>query len=154
QQDSRRAMLKGVVIGACAGALAATVALGLPVLHAHSPRVDHVGRVPPEVVVPFKALPQPAILTPVLTFKHRQAVKQSASAFGPGAGGPLPFDILHCLVWVTSLGGDVMTVPQIDYAAVFQNIPVPALLLTPGFVIADVNLAYLRTTGRTRDELL
>lgn len=47
-----------------------------------------------------------------------------------------------------------MTVPQIDYAAVFQNIPVPALLLTPGFVIADVNLAYLRTTGRTRDELL
>jgi len=78
QQDSRRAMLKGVVIGACAGALAATVALGLPVLHAHSPRVDHVGRVPPEVVVPFKALPQPAILTPVITFKHGQAVKQSA----------------------------------------------------------------------------
>src|SRR5262244_2656075 len=78
QQDSRRAMLKGVVIGACAGALAATVALGLPVLHAHSPLVDHVGRVPPEVVVPFKALPQPAILTPVITFKHGQAVKQSA----------------------------------------------------------------------------
>jgi hypothetical protein len=71
-------MLKGVVIGACAGALAATVALGLPVLHANSPGVDHVGRVPPEVVVPFKALPQPAILTPVITLKPGQAVKQSA----------------------------------------------------------------------------
>lgn len=47
-----------------------------------------------------------------------------------------------------------MTGPQIDYVAVFQNIPIPALLLTPGFVIADVNLAYLRAAGRTRDELL
>ena len=44
-----------------------------------------------------------------------------------------------------------MTEPQIDYVAVFQNIPIPALLLTPGFVIADVNLAYLRAAGRTRD---
>ena len=47
-----------------------------------------------------------------------------------------------------------MTEPQIDYVAVFQNIPIPALLLTPGFAIADVNLAYLRAAGRTRDELL
>lgn len=47
-----------------------------------------------------------------------------------------------------------MTEPQIDYVAVFQNIPIPAVLLTPGFVIADVNLAYLRAAGRTRDELL
>jgi len=47
-----------------------------------------------------------------------------------------------------------MTESQIDYVAVFQNIPIPALLLTPGFVIADVNLAYLRAAGRTRDELL
>jgi hypothetical protein len=75
QRDSRRAMLKGVVIGACAGALATTVALGLPVLHAHSAGVDHVGRVPPQVVVPFKA--QPAILTPVITLKPGRAIKQT-----------------------------------------------------------------------------
>jgi hypothetical protein len=76
QQDSRRAMLKGLVVGACAGALAATVALGLPVLHAHSAGVDHVGRVQPQVVVPFKALPQPAILTPVITLRPGRAIKR------------------------------------------------------------------------------
>src|SRR5215467_1488112 len=78
QQDSRRAMLKGVVIGACAGALATAAALGLPVLHAHSAGVDRVGRVPPQVFVPFKALPQPAILTPVITPKLGRATKQPA----------------------------------------------------------------------------
>ena len=76
QQDSRRAMLKGVVIGACAGALATTVALGLPALHTHSAGVDHVGRVPSQVFVPFKALPQPAILTPVITLKPGRAIKR------------------------------------------------------------------------------
>jgi len=78
RQDSRRAMLRGVVIGACAGALATTVAFGLPVLHAHSARVDHIGRVPAKVVVPFKAFPQPAILTPDFTFKPARAIKRSA----------------------------------------------------------------------------
>jgi PAS domain S-box-containing protein len=43
---------------------------------------------------------------------------------------------------------------QIDYRAVFLNIPVPALLLTTQFVIADVNLNYLQVAGRTREELL
>jgi len=47
-----------------------------------------------------------------------------------------------------------MAVPQIDYAAAFQNIPIPVLLLTTGFVIADVNQTYLQVAGRTRDELL
>lgn len=47
-----------------------------------------------------------------------------------------------------------MTVPQIDYGAVFRQLPIPVLLLTPEFAIADANLALLRTTGRTRDELL
>ena len=47
-----------------------------------------------------------------------------------------------------------MTGPQIDYAAVFRDIPIPGLLLTPQFVIADLNLAYQQVTGRTRDELL
>ena len=77
QRDSRRAMLRGVLIGGCAGALATTVALGLPALHAHSAGVDHVGRVPARVV-PFKALPQRAILTPDITFKLGRAIKRSA----------------------------------------------------------------------------
>jgi PAS domain S-box-containing protein len=47
-----------------------------------------------------------------------------------------------------------MREPQIDYRTVFQNIPVPTLLLTPEFVIADVNLSYLQAAGRTREELL
>ncbi len=47
-----------------------------------------------------------------------------------------------------------MTGPQIDYGAVFRQLPVPILLLTPDFVIADMNLAYLRVAGRTREELL
>jgi PAS domain-containing protein len=55
---------------------------------------------------------------------------------------------------VTSLGGGVMTEPQIDYGAVFDSIPIPALLLTPGLVIADVNLTYLKVAGRNRDDLV
>jgi PAS domain-containing protein len=47
-----------------------------------------------------------------------------------------------------------MTRPQIDYAAVLQQIPIPIVLLTPEFVIADMNLAYLEVAGRARDELL
>jgi PAS domain S-box-containing protein len=43
---------------------------------------------------------------------------------------------------------------QIDYMAVFRDIPVPVLLLTPEFVITDMNLAYLQVSGRTRDDLL
>jgi PAS domain-containing protein len=44
--------------------------------------------------------------------------------------------------------------PQIDYMEVFHNIPIPTLLLTPEFVIADVNLIYLQVAGRTRHDLL
>lgn len=47
-----------------------------------------------------------------------------------------------------------MTGPQMDYAAVFRQLPVPVLLLTPEFEIADMNLAYLEVAGRTREELL
>jgi PAS domain S-box-containing protein len=47
-----------------------------------------------------------------------------------------------------------MTAPQIDYAAVYQQLPIPVLLLTPEFAVADVNLAFQQTTGRTREELL
>ena len=47
-----------------------------------------------------------------------------------------------------------MTGPQIDYAAVYRRLPVPVVLLTPEFVIADMNLAFLQTAGRSREELL
>jgi PAS domain-containing protein len=47
-----------------------------------------------------------------------------------------------------------MTGAQIDYAAVYRQLPIPVLLLTPEFAIADVNQASLQATGRTRDELL
>jgi PAS domain-containing protein len=46
-----------------------------------------------------------------------------------------------------------MTGPQIDYMAVYRQLPVPVLLLTPEFVIADANEAYLRVTGRTPEDL-
>ena len=47
-----------------------------------------------------------------------------------------------------------MTRPQIDYAVVFRDLPIPAVLLTLDFVIADMNQAYLQVAGRTREELL
>jgi len=47
-----------------------------------------------------------------------------------------------------------MTGPRVDYADVFRHLPVPVLLLTPDFDIADMNLAYLQVAGRTREELL
>jgi PAS domain-containing protein len=43
---------------------------------------------------------------------------------------------------------------QVDYAEVFRQLPVPVLLLTPEFDIAEMNLAYLQVAGRTREELL
>ena len=47
-----------------------------------------------------------------------------------------------------------MTGSQIDYMAVYRQFPVPSVLLTPGFVMADMNLAFLQTAGRSREELL
>jgi PAS domain-containing protein len=47
-----------------------------------------------------------------------------------------------------------MAGPGVDFEAVFRQLPLPVLLLTPDFVIADMNLAYLRVAGRTREELL
>lgn len=43
---------------------------------------------------------------------------------------------------------------QVDYAELFRQLPVPVLVLTPEFEIAEMNLAYLRVAGRTREELL
>lgn len=47
-----------------------------------------------------------------------------------------------------------MTEPQIDYMAVYRQLPVDVALLTPEFVIADANEAFLRAAGRTREEVL
>ena len=47
-----------------------------------------------------------------------------------------------------------MTGPQIDYAAVYRQLPVPVVLLTPEFAVADVNLVFEQRTGRTCGELL
>jgi PAS domain-containing protein len=47
-----------------------------------------------------------------------------------------------------------MTGLQVDYAEVFRHLPVPVLLLTPDFEIADMNLAYLQVAGRSREELV
>ena len=54
----------------------------------------------------------------------------------------------------SGFGGQALTVTSIDYAAVFQQFSGPVLLLTPEFVVADANQAYLDATGRTRDQLL
>jgi PAS domain S-box-containing protein len=47
-----------------------------------------------------------------------------------------------------------VTRPDIDYAALFAATPSPYLVLRPDLVIVDVNRAYLRATGRTREDLL
>jgi PAS domain-containing protein len=47
-----------------------------------------------------------------------------------------------------------MTGPDVDFARVFRHLPIPAVVLTPDFDIADMNLAYLQVAGRTREELL
>ncbi len=43
---------------------------------------------------------------------------------------------------------------RIDYQAVFDDIPMPVALLTPEFVFADMNLAYLHVSGRKREEIV
>ena len=43
---------------------------------------------------------------------------------------------------------------EIDYRAVFAATSSPCVLLAPDLVVADVNDAYLRATGRTRGELV
>ncbi|WP_406729331.1 SpoIIE family protein phosphatase [Streptomyces sp. GD-15H] len=47
-----------------------------------------------------------------------------------------------------------MTTPRIDYQALFAVTPSPYLVLDPDLVVADVNEAYLRVTGRTREEMI
>jgi len=44
--------------------------------------------------------------------------------------------------------------PQIDYKAAFENLPGAAALLSPDFVILDVNDCYLDAAGRGKDEIV
>ncbi|MEU2157972.1 SpoIIE family protein phosphatase [Streptomyces sp. NPDC019396] len=44
--------------------------------------------------------------------------------------------------------------PEVDCRALFDATPSPYLVLAPDLVIVDVNKAYLRATGRTREDLL
>ena len=41
-----------------------------------------------------------------------------------------------------------MTAPQVDYSALYRQLPVPVLALTPEFRIADANEAYMEAMGR------
>jgi hypothetical protein len=47
-----------------------------------------------------------------------------------------------------------MTEPEIDYAAVFRALPGNVALLTPQLVYADANEAFLRMSGRTREQVV
>ncbi|WP_433464332.1 PP2C family protein-serine/threonine phosphatase [Spirillospora sp. CA-128828] len=47
-----------------------------------------------------------------------------------------------------------MSGAEIDYKAVFQALPSAVALLRPDLVYADVNDAFLRISGRTREQLL
>jgi PAS domain-containing protein len=47
-----------------------------------------------------------------------------------------------------------MTGPQVDYMALYRQLPVPVLALTPEFLIAEANEAYLQAMGRAREDLL
>jgi PAS domain S-box-containing protein len=47
-----------------------------------------------------------------------------------------------------------MTRTETDYRAVFQALPGPMALLTPGLVILDANRDFLEVTGRNREDVL
>ncbi|MGI5446917.1 PP2C family protein-serine/threonine phosphatase [Streptomyces sp. CA-243310] len=47
-----------------------------------------------------------------------------------------------------------MTDPEIDYAAVFQTLPGMVALLSPDLVFLDANEEFLRTAGRTREQVV
>jgi PAS domain-containing protein len=47
-----------------------------------------------------------------------------------------------------------MTAEQIDYKSVFQNLPIPVMLLSTDFIIMDSNIAHRGLSGRAREELI
>lgn len=58
------------------------------------------------------------------------------------------------LVVVRRSKGTHVTIPEIDYAALFAATPSPYLVLNADLNIVGVNQAYLEATGRTRDNLI
>lgn len=46
------------------------------------------------------------------------------------------------------------TAPWVDYAAVFDALPTPYLLLDPDLTIVDANRSYLHATGRAADDVV
>jgi serine phosphatase RsbU (regulator of sigma subunit) len=52
------------------------------------------------------------------------------------------------------MGPAIVSAEQVDYAAVFDALPTPYLLLRPDLVIAGANRAYLAATGRDETDLL
>nr|AFO53533.1 stage II sporulation protein E [Streptomyces sp. WAC 01438] len=53
----------------------------------------------------------------------------------------------------TDWGAHVST-PRVDYRTLFAATPSPYLVLAPDLVIVEVNDAYLKVTGRTREDLV
>jgi len=47
-----------------------------------------------------------------------------------------------------------MVATQLDYQAVFMSLPVPVLLLRPDLRMVDANDAYLRVSGRSREDIV
>ena len=47
-----------------------------------------------------------------------------------------------------------MTDTQIDYKSVFHNLPTPAAVVSPEFIMIDINEAYRQLSGRPREELV
>ncbi len=47
-----------------------------------------------------------------------------------------------------------MTDTLIDYKSVFQNLPTPVAILSPEFIMIDMNEAYRQHSGRPREELV
>jgi len=43
---------------------------------------------------------------------------------------------------------------HIDYYSVFQNLPTPALIISPDLLMIDANRGYERITGRSREDLI
>lgn len=82
--------------------------------------------------------------------RRRAGQRAEQGRFGAGSPG-------ICMLGIPKpwhSGGETLTGPQIDYAAVFRDLPIPVLLLTQEYVIAGMNLAYLQVTGRKREELV
>ncbi|MFE1881398.1 PP2C family protein-serine/threonine phosphatase [Streptomyces diastatochromogenes] len=50
--------------------------------------------------------------------------------------------------------GDIVNAPGIDYEAVFRALPTAVAVFTTDLVYADVNEAFLRSMGRTRDQVV